>query len=1121
MDQFSNSSRMTSHVMGAVALAALHVIAANASLAHAASSKKLNPHVRTVADVASGAPSTMGRITVRAFGLSWADGGGGVYSGFAPDFGFGRGSRGERGGGFSAASTSKEQESDDKQGECSDTEGNPVVLYTGNKVEPELDFASAGEMGLYLQRVYNHHWSAAGLFGGHWLSNFDYSLVYSDAQDLLWSQRPDGRRIKFLRDTSTGYWYEDKAQPVAYIMRNADGTLVLHNEDGGIENYDSEGYILELRNRQGIKWMFAYADRYLQSVTHSSGRKVSFSWRNGQLDEVTDPAGGIYRYTYNANVFGNGVPRLTSVALPGTPATTIGYHYEDVRFPGGLTGKSFNGTRYSTFAYDTSRRAVLSEHAGGVDRFTFSYLVESSEDVRPPPAPIQPGRAPGSGSEPGSPWCEHGVNGQICYVPRSLPDTPLQAGRSKQTGRAMAIASTATTKPRAVRIKVTATNPLGRKTTTVFEDGKRTSVTGDASPRCPASYKALTYDVNGYADIVSDFADNLTDFDYSAQGFLLKRVEASGTGAARTTTWTWDTTNKRVLLQTVAGDHKVEYTYDERGNIASMTMHNLSSHGQAQQARTANLSYAYHANGLKASVTTDGPLAEDTVTQHFNAQGDLVSVANALGHTITYSNYSALGLPGKITGANGDVIEMTYDARGRLVSRRESTDSGWATSHVTFDATGNISASTGADGVTTRYAYDAARRLLQEVRPLGDGTYAWKQHSYDAASNLTRIEVRNSSYPLGSRVTGNVEGITHDAHWNWFVYGWACTTGSNASIQVDGYAEGGTYLGSTQAGLGSEATIAAACEASGTAYRFQLPITLTHRQSLGGKKVTVYGLSPAGSAFNQPLGGSGAYAIPAAPVIGNVDGVTHDGNWNYFVEGWACSMGVDAPIDVHVYAGGPAGNGAFAVGGRADLATDANVANACQAKGGGYRFRVPLDGDARAIHGGKSIHVHGISPAGGPNPVIDNSGAHQVPPAIRAAEIVNFSVSPNRIFNGGSTTLTMQFLNTGNVVWGGDIYLAWGAGRLDKAAGLPGPTLPGETATMIFSISPRHNGSGIGDYQYLGQLASNGVTWGPRGSTWVTVENNDWYCPPGRPDICDAPKAKDPSIELDTRQGEH
>lgn len=295
------------------------------------------------------------------------------------------------GGGSFPTETAKEQPTDDKEKDCNGRKGNPVVLYSGNKVEPELDFASQGEMGLFLQRNYNHYWSATGLFGNHWLSNFDYSLAFTDADQLAWVQRPDGRRIKYLKDPTSGRWYEDKAQPIAYLSANGDGTFTLRNEKNGTETYNAEGYITRLSNEQGVSWTFSYADRYLQKVTHSSGRSVSFGWANGQVSQVTDPAGNIYRYTYTPNVFGNGRGRLASTTLPGTPATTISYHYEDARFPGALTGKSFNGVRYSTFAYDAERRAISTEHNGGIERFRFSYAVRSTEPVLPPPLRLDPG----------------------------------------------------------------------------------------------------------------------------------------------------------------------------------------------------------------------------------------------------------------------------------------------------------------------------------------------------------------------------------------------------------------------------------------------------------------------------------------------------------------------------------------------------------------------------------------------------------------------------------------------------------------------------------------------------------------------------------------------------------
>ena len=98
------------------------------------------------------------------------------------------------------------------------TRGNPVVLFTGNKIENEIDFVSSGEMGLYLSRTYNHHWVGRGLFGQHWLSNFDYSLAIQKnaTETVLWVQYPDGRRLRFIPNGASR-WIEDKTAPIATV----------------------------------------------------------------------------------------------------------------------------------------------------------------------------------------------------------------------------------------------------------------------------------------------------------------------------------------------------------------------------------------------------------------------------------------------------------------------------------------------------------------------------------------------------------------------------------------------------------------------------------------------------------------------------------------------------------------------------------------------------------------------------------------------------------------------------------------------------------------------------------------------------------------------------------------
>ncbi|MHC1656263.1 RHS repeat domain-containing protein [Stenotrophomonas riyadhensis] len=116
---------------------------------------------------------------------------------------------------------------------------------------------------------------------------------------------------------------------------------------------------------------------------------------------------------------------------------------------------------------------------------------------------------------------------------------------------------------------------------------------------------------------------------------------------------------------------------------------------------------------------------------------------------------------------------------------------------------------------------------------------------------------------------------------------------------------------------------------------------------------------------------------PPSKVIGNIDGVTSDGQ----IRGWACSTGIDSSIDIHVYTGGAAGSGGtIFLTGKADLASEPAVATTCKA-GGNHRFSLPMSNEQRRQRAGQPIYVHGISPVGQPNNTIDGSGSFAVPAA--------------------------------------------------------------------------------------------------------------------------------------------
>lgn len=580
--------------------------------------------------------------------------------------------------------------------------GNPVVLFNGNKIELEVDFVSDGEAALHLQRLYNHYWAGVGIFGKHWISNFDLKLTFGSTgftytngvatgvdscyprpggstcsigvKTSIYAHRPDGKITGYYLNSADGIFYGGKSK----IVRQANGEFVLYGEADQTETYSPAGFISSAKNAQGIGWTYTYTNTtYPYRVTHTSGRYVEFTWTGNQLTAVRDPAGSSYSYSYTANQFGAGLHRLASSSQPGNPVTTTTYHYELANNAAALTGKSFNGVRFSTFSYGGGGGAVSQTTHNGFETWNFSY-----EDLN---------------SLPGA----EGI-----FI-------------------------------------TTYVNPLGKITKNIYSYGKIWKVSGSPSPNCPASAVETTYNATtGYPELVVDANGNSTAFTYDGKGQMLSQTEAYGTPLARVTQNEWDPIHSRLLSVTVVGVSKTSYAYTADNRIASITQTNLLASSPAT-SRTMTYTYTEHANGLLATVTEDGPQpgSGDAVTQSFNATGDLISVSNGLGHVTTYANHNGLGQPTRVTSPNGAVAEYEYDARGRVVVERSFPNGSPVEKRYTYGASGLLDAVTTSDGNTIFYHYDIARRLIREEITEPGGGYAVKRYTYNAMSQPTKVEV--------------------------------------------------------------------------------------------------------------------------------------------------------------------------------------------------------------------------------------------------------------------------------------------------------------------------------------------------------------------------------------------
>ncbi|MGY1459500.1 MULTISPECIES: RHS repeat-associated core domain-containing protein [unclassified Luteimonas] len=558
------------------------------------------------------------------------------------------------------------------------TTAHPVDIATGVKLLNELDFAS-GQPGstLSMLRTYRSTRSGTGIFGAKWASTIEYSLAFEYAGQTCqgWLGGPmacsaSGNLLSIMVRYGPGAGR--KFDPAgAGIWSNEDGATlgksgtswVLTNADGGIETYNAHGQAVSILDARGVGNQYAYSSNRLSSVTHSSGRSMGFTWSGNRVNTVTAPNGKTYTYGY-AGV------HLSSVTYPDSLGTRT-YHYEDAALLGRVTGITVDGVRYSRYSYHPDGRVKKSGLGNGdFDSSSFTYG----------------------------------------------PD------------------------------HVSVGNALGQTTKYLVNelDGSRRiiGIERPASGACPAGWQRYTsFDIHGNVDFELDAYDVKTQYSYNASDRLIQKIAGIGpageTDQRQVTQYEWDPVNPdRLLKVKVFGASVAEpisetsYSYypdadPRRHLLQSVAVKNRSSHGIPDSTQVTSYDYTVHPSRLVATATIDGPVAgsADAIVYTFDTAGNPTSVRNSLNHTTTYSNYSALGIPGRVVNANGAITDFTYDARGSLLTRKDHINGTTATTIHENNSHGQPKKVTHPDGKVYTYGYAQHGRLawVSTTRPAEPG----------------------------------------------------------------------------------------------------------------------------------------------------------------------------------------------------------------------------------------------------------------------------------------------------------------------------------------------------------------------------------------------------------------
>lgn len=611
---------------------------------------------------------------------------------------------------------------------CAGAKADPILTSTGTKVETYPLFSLPGEMGLSYVLYYQ---------GGGWTDNLTYSLDPNCnanppdngicKQTTLY--RPDGSTLIF-NGGPTATAYAGRTGVATLTRDTTSGNYTLHDEDATTEVYSSSGILLTIKDASGVGWTFSHSGQTV-TVTHTSGQSFTKAYTaNGET--LTDPGGNTYTLLGYSGAGGS----IASITYPGTPATVISFKYLQLPSPpygSRLSEVDYNGVPYGYTTYDM--RANLSG-----PNF---------------PNPFY-GWATGTYSADGS---------GLFTIAYNATNASLQ------------------------NLSETDTNALGHQSTTSFDsNGNITQISDNAVQTCGATISGRTYDSNQHLAAEVDNNGNTRSYTYAANGQLQTETEAYGTPIARTTDYVWDPNIQlnRLLSVTVEGWRKTVYSYNAQNRLASTSVTNLTHTGTSNETLTTTNTYSLYGNGMVQAMTVTRPTGNGDVYA-YDTRGNLTSVTDGLGLSTTYSSYNGLGQPGHIVGANGDVTDITYDARGRVIRKTSYPNGAAASWTYTYDGFGRLASETDPDGQVTSYTRDAEMRLTSKTHNDKDGT-STESFSYDANGDVISHTVARGS------VIGLSETFHYDALGRLYQ-----RVGQNGQLLVYAYDGNGNGLSVTNA----------------------------------------------------------------------------------------------------------------------------------------------------------------------------------------------------------------------------------------------------------------------------------------------------------------------------------
>jgi RHS repeat-associated protein len=509
---------------------------------------------------------------------------------------------------------------------------------------------------------------------------------------------------------ATGTFYYDSMDRVTRQL-NPDGVTFTTKSYGlGSITYTDEcgGQVSEWRDGLG---------RLTQRRQWRDGRALDTLYQfnvRGQMTQVTDPKGNVYKVTYNP------LGQKASYVDPDRGTTTYAY---DVG--GRLTEVTDALGQKLVFAYDALNRKLTETQkvAGGAVQQTVTWTYDEARGTYANVGGVTT-MVDGSGTA----TFDYDLRGNLVKAYRSL------TGGSTYTFQSTYDAA-------------------GRLLTSTLPDGEvvgpRTYDETGALKAIPGYVTDVTYDARGQILTLTRADGTVTTNTYDASRLWLKKIETKkGTTTLLSLdytrdalgrisqvaspfadeSWTYSYDSVGALIAANSGSHSQSYTYDDTGNLVSQVRPAAAGGGA--------WSYVYNSAHGPASVRPHAVTQAGSKAFSYDAVGNMVSRE---GQTLTWG---VNGLPLTVGGATA--TSFVYDGHGARVKKVYGATTTWYPS-PDYEVTG---------GTVTKYVRMGSMAVAKVV---GGTTYFLHPDGLGSTRVITDsagLEVQRIKYrPYGERLS--------------------------------------------------------------------------------------------------------------------------------------------------------------------------------------------------------------------------------------------------------------------------------------------------------------------------------------------------------------------------------